>query len=84
GDPMEGALLVPGLKAGLDIEVEAKQYPRTDLIPFESEPRFMATVHHSHTGNAFVFLKVHLNVCWKYALSRELPIMMTPFIAITG
>ncbi|MFW2440981.1 MAG: cation-transporting P-type ATPase [Arenicellales bacterium] len=57
GDPMEGALLIAGLKAGLDYEAEAKQYPRTDLIPFESEHRFMATLHHSHTGDAFVFLK---------------------------
>ncbi len=57
GDPMEGALLVSGLKAGLDIGVEAKLYPRTDLIPFESEHRFMATLHHSHDGEAFVFLK---------------------------
>jgi magnesium-transporting ATPase (P-type) len=57
GDPMEGALLVSGLKAGLEIEVEAKQYPRTDLIPFESEHRFMATLHHSHKDNAFIFIK---------------------------
>jgi len=57
GDPMEGALLISGLKVGLDIEAEAKQYPRTDLIPFESEHRFMATLHHSHTGDAFIFLK---------------------------
>lgn len=57
GDPMEGALLVSGLKAGLDIEIEAKQYPRTDLIPFESEHRFMATLHHSHSGDAFIFIK---------------------------
>ena len=57
GDPMEGALLVSGLKAGLDIEEETKQFPRTDLIPFESEHRFMATLHHSHTGEAFIFLK---------------------------
>jgi len=57
GDPMEGALLVAGLKAGLDIDAEGKQYPRTDLIPFESEHRFMATLHHSHTGDAFIFLK---------------------------
>jgi len=54
---MEGALLVAGLKAGLDIETETKQYPRTDLIPFESEHRFMATLHHSHSGEAFVFVK---------------------------
>jgi len=57
GDPMEGALLVAGLKACLDVEAEAKRYPRTDLIPFESEHRFMATLHHSHTGDAFIFLK---------------------------
>ena len=57
GDPMEGALLVAGSKANLDIEIEAKKYPRTDLIPFESEHRFMATLHHSHTGDAFIFLK---------------------------
>jgi len=48
---------VAGLKAGLDAEAEAKQYPRTDLIPFESEHRFMATLHHSHKGDAFIFLK---------------------------
>ena len=57
GDPMEGALLVAGEKAGLDIATEVKQYPRTDLIPFESEHRFMATLHHSHTGDTFIFLK---------------------------
>jgi len=57
GDPMEGALLVAGLKAGLDIEKETRKYPRTDLIPFESEHRFMATLHHSHEGDAFIFLK---------------------------
>ncbi|HHI93965.1 MAG TPA: cation-transporting P-type ATPase [Gammaproteobacteria bacterium] len=57
GDPMEGALLVAALKAGLDIDAETRQYPRTDLIPFESEHRFMATLHHSHRNEAFIFLK---------------------------
>ncbi|MFV9614942.1 MAG: cation-transporting P-type ATPase [Gammaproteobacteria bacterium] len=57
GDPMEGALLVAGLKAGLDLKLEAKNYPRTDLIPFESEHRFMATLHHSHKNEAFIYLK---------------------------
>jgi magnesium-transporting ATPase (P-type) len=62
GDPMEGALLVAGLKAGLDIETEMKQYPRTDLIPFESEHRFMALLQEqgfivAMTGDAFIFLK---------------------------
>lgn len=57
GDPTEGALLVAGIKAGLDRDVENKLFPRTDLIPFESEHRFMATLHHSHGGEAFIYVK---------------------------
>lgn len=57
GDPMEGALLIVGMKAGADIDILNKQYPRTDQIPFESEHRFMATLHHSHTGEAFIIIK---------------------------
>jgi len=57
GDPMEGALLVADLKAGLDIEAVTKQFPRTDLIPFESEHRFMSTLHHSHAGESFIYVK---------------------------
>ena len=57
GDPMEGALLVAGVKAGLDTVVANKQHPRSDLIPFESEHRFMATLHHSHSGGAFIIVK---------------------------
>ncbi len=57
GDPMEGALLVAAIKAGLDRELEIKSYPRTDLIPFESEHRFMATLHHSHNNEAFIYVK---------------------------
>jgi len=57
GDPMEGALLIAAMKAGLDPGAEAKLYPRTDLIPFESEHKFMATLHHSHAGDARIFVK---------------------------
>ena len=57
GDPMEGALIVAALKSGLEAETETQSYPRTDLIPFESEHRFMATLHHSHHGQAYVFVK---------------------------
>ena len=31
--------------------------PRIDIIPFESEHRYMATLHHDHGGHAFVFVK---------------------------
>ena len=57
GDPMEGALLALALKAGLDIDVERKSRPRSDVIPFESEHRFMATLHHDHAGHGFVYVK---------------------------
>jgi magnesium-transporting ATPase (P-type) len=57
GDPMEAALCVAGLKAGLEPDQESRRYPRTDLIPFDSAHKFMATLHHSHDGESFVFVK---------------------------
>ena len=57
GDPTEGALLTVAMKANLDPAFENKAYPRTDLIPFESEHRFMATLHHDHEGNGFIYVK---------------------------
>ncbi len=57
GDPTEGALLALGIKAGLELKFELEEWPRTDVIPFESEHRFMATLHHGHTGEGFVYIK---------------------------
>ena len=57
GDPTEGALLVAGMKAGLDPDFLRKTCPRTDEIPFESEHRFMATLHHDHEGHGFIYVK---------------------------
>jgi len=57
GDPMEAALIVLAHKAGLDRETEAKDNPRTDAIPFASERRYMATLHHDHAGHHFVYVK---------------------------
>ncbi len=57
GDPMEGALMIAGLKSGLDPETGAALYPRDDIIPFESGHKFMATLHHSHKGQYFIFIK---------------------------
>ncbi|HEU6444576.1 MAG TPA: HAD-IC family P-type ATPase [Gaiellaceae bacterium] len=45
GDPTEGALVVAARKAGLDPEAERFRLPRLDAVPFESEHRFMATLH---------------------------------------
>ena len=57
GDPMEGALLVLGLKGGLEQQLLTEQMPRIDVIPFESEHRFMATLHHDHQGQGIIFIK---------------------------
>ncbi len=57
GDPMEGALVVLGMKAGFDQGLLAEQMPRTDVIPFESEHRFMATLHHDHEGKGVIYIK---------------------------
>ena len=57
GDPMEGALLTLALKAGIDPDRARKEFPRVDIIPFESEHRFMATLHHDHRGNGFIYVK---------------------------
>jgi magnesium-transporting ATPase (P-type) len=57
GDPTEGALLTLALKSGLDTRSLQAQLPRSDAIPFESEHRFMATLHHDHAGHGLVCLK---------------------------
>jgi magnesium-transporting ATPase (P-type) len=57
GDPTEGALMVAAMKAGLESRFISEQFPRTDVIPFESEHRFMATLHHDHRDSAFVYIK---------------------------
>jgi magnesium-transporting ATPase (P-type) len=57
GDPTEGALLALALKSGLDAGTASRSLPRIDVIPFESEHRFMATLHHDHSSHAFIFAK---------------------------
>ncbi|MCW8915563.1 MAG: cation-transporting P-type ATPase [Magnetovibrio sp.] len=57
GDPMEGALLIVAEKVGMEPEAYHLQYPRTDLIPFESEHKFMASLHHDHEGRGYIFQK---------------------------
>lgn len=57
GDPTDGALIALAMKAGLDREFSNHEYPRIDTIPFESEHKFMATLHHDHAGQGFIYLK---------------------------
>jgi magnesium-transporting ATPase (P-type) len=57
GDPTEGALVVAAMKAGVNPDSARADWPRIDTIPFESEHRFMATLHHDHEGHAVVYVK---------------------------
>jgi len=45
GDPTEGALIVSALKCGCDEHTINKTFPRSDLLPFESDRQFMATIN---------------------------------------
>src|SRR5262245_66473647 len=57
GDPTEGALYPFASKLGLDRQTEQAASPRIDAIPFESEHKFMATLHKSAAGKEILFAK---------------------------
>jgi magnesium-transporting ATPase (P-type) len=57
GDPTEGALYPFAAKIGLERHSEQAEYPRTDTIPFESEHKFMATLHKDAAGGKIMFVK---------------------------
>ncbi len=57
GAPTEGSVVVMAHKAGMTRKEELEKYPRLDEIPFESERRFMASLHKTPEGERVVFLK---------------------------
>jgi magnesium-transporting ATPase (P-type) len=57
GDPTDGALITLALKAGLNSQQCNEEFPRKDVIPFESDYKFMATLHHHSGGNNIVYIK---------------------------
>jgi magnesium-transporting ATPase (P-type) len=57
GDPTEGALYPFATKLGMDRQAEQAASPRIDSIPFESEHKFMATLHKSVDGKEFLLVK---------------------------
>jgi len=73
GDPTEGALLVSAAKAGLDMATLNKELPRIDVIPFESQHQYMATLHSGGADNTdTVYLKGSVEtILEKCALSLD-------------
>jgi magnesium-transporting ATPase (P-type) len=57
GDPTEGALYPFATKLGFDRQAALAEAPRIDAIPFESEHKFMATLHMPAEGNEFLLVK---------------------------
>lgn len=57
GDPTEGALITSGLKAGLDRDALLQTHKRLDVIPFESDRQYMATLHHFDEQQNVIYLK---------------------------
>jgi cation-transporting P-type ATPase F len=57
GDPTEAALLVSAQKVGYSVEELSRMLPRLDVIPFESDRQYMATLNHdpSAKGNRIFF-----------------------------
>src|SRR5262244_4012727 len=77
GDPTEGALYPFATKLGMDREKERAASPRIDAIPFESEHKFMATLHKSAAGKDILLVKgapeVILEHCDRQQISDGAP-----------
>lgn len=76
GDAIDKALMLLGHKAKLNVQFEKQTYPREDLIPYESEHKFMATLHHDHVlGKGFICVKgapeLILRMCARETLNGE-------------
>ncbi|MEM3383082.1 MAG: HAD-IC family P-type ATPase [Nitrososphaerales archaeon] len=56
GDPTEGALIISAMKRGFNPETLSQEYSTIDIVPFESERGYMATLH-EHNGKKIVFVK---------------------------
>jgi magnesium-transporting ATPase (P-type) len=56
GDPTELAVLVSAVKGGLALDETRRQHEQLDVIPFESERQYMATLNRTEDGPC-IFMK---------------------------
>jgi magnesium-transporting ATPase (P-type) len=68
GDPTEAALVVLAMKGGLDADALRRDNRRLDVIPFESEQQYMATLTAPHAADD----NEHRLICVKGAPERVL------------
>lgn len=57
GDPTEGALIAVANKVGLHRNNLEREIPRLDVIPFESEFQYMATLHQGENQKNTIYVK---------------------------
>lgn len=57
GDPTEGALITSASKAGLDQSEVNQDFSRLDVVPFESDRQYMATLHKWHDDTHRILVK---------------------------
>lgn len=71
GDPTEAALVVAGEKAGLSSRDFRSRHARLDVIPFESDSKFMATLHRIDGENRILLKGAPETVLERCALSES-------------
>lgn len=78
GDPTEGALYPFAAKIGLERQAEQSAFRRIDIIPFESEHKFMATLNEDAAGKTMLLVKgapeVILDHCDRQQAGEPAPI----------
>jgi calcium-translocating P-type ATPase len=57
GNPLDVALMNLGMNLKLEVHLWQQKLLRTDTIPYETEHKFMATLHHDHEGGYFIYIK---------------------------
>jgi calcium-translocating P-type ATPase len=72
GDPTEGALYPFAFKTGLERNTEQAAFPRLDAIPFESEHKFMATLHQDAAGKKIMFVKGAPEVILEHCSAQQI------------
>jgi len=75
GSPTEGALVAYAHKVGWDAKETRTRYVRSDLIPFDSKHKFMATLNHDHQNGSLIIVKgaaeIILKMCKKQYMDAE-------------